>query len=305
MYVPATHKQLNPFLGILRYPSQEESTLKKNSLKHSLHGFFHSRKALAIPVTFLILFVSTLCLISITYYFAVEKVNSRSQTLKIVSAKQDFISLDENIMAVVWQPGSARVFSVSDSGGQLHVEPNNNSLTISISSNLGFNETVYNGITGQVRYELPYSDSPETGLYLKGDSRTIINQTGSPITQLSIEHGAEHPEIQLRYRPSVFNVAAGTEGNLSVNNLRIYVVNLNTSDSMVFYGQLPLRISCESTHITTTTYNVSSGTQTLIVKSVMDGVSGQVSIPISNTPDGAVVNVEIVQCNIKIVRCLM
>jgi hypothetical protein len=253
----------------------------------------------------MILFVSTLGLISVTYYFAVEKVNARSQTLKVTTAKQDFLSFDENIMSVVWQPGSARAFYFSDSGGKLNVKPNANILTVSISDNGDFDETVYSEATGQITYELPYSDSPDTGLYLKGDSRTITNQSGSPVTQLSIESGTEHLEIQLRYRPTVSNIAAGMESNRAVNNLRIYVINMNTSDSVALFGKLPLRISCESIQMTTTTYTLLHSAETLSIMSVMDGASGHVSIPISSTVDGAVVNVEIVQCNIKVERSLM
>ena len=50
-------------------------------LKRSLRRFLHSRAALALPVTFLILFVSTLSIISFTYAFSVERVNSQGQTL--------------------------------------------------------------------------------------------------------------------------------------------------------------------------------------------------------------------------------
>ena len=279
--------------------------MEKHFPNFPLKKFSHSRKALAIPVTFLILFVSTLGLISVTYYFAVEKVNARSQTLKILTAKQDLISLDENIMSILWQPGSARMFEIADSSGKLNVQPFNNSLTVSITDNGDIDETVFNETTGQITYELPYSESPETGLFLKGDSRTLTNQSGGLITQLYIRNGAEHPEILLRYRPILSYTTAGTEDNRAVNNLRIYVLNLNTSDSITLYGEVPMRISCESTQITTKTYTLSYGPEVLLVTSALDGTSGQVSIPISSTAEGAIINVEVVQCNIKVKRSVM
>ena len=283
---------------------EERQELKKNSCNHLFAKFRRSKKALAIPATFLILFVSTLGLISITYYFAVEKVNARSQTLKVTTAKQDLLSLDESIMSVVWQAGSARTIDIADSGGKLNVKPETNLLTICLTDNRDINETVYNGTIGQVAYELPYSESPDTGLFLKGDSRTVTNQSGSLMTQLNIESGAEHPEIQLRYRPTVSYITTGIEDNRAVTNLRIYVVNMNNSDPIALYGELPLRISCESTQITRATYTLDYAIDALSVTSVMAGASGQVSIPISSTPDGAVINLEIVQCNIKVERCL-
>ena len=253
----------------------------------------------------MILFVSTLGIISVTYYFSVEKVNAQSQTLKVATAKQDILSLDQKIMSVVWQPGSASTIEISDSGGKLNVRPAANLLTVRLTDNRDVNETVYNGTVGQVAYELAYSESPDTGLFLKGDSRTVTKQSGSIITQLYIASGVEHAEIHLRYRPAVSYIAAGTEGNRAVNNLRIYVVNMNNSDSIALYGKLPLRISCESTQITRATYTLDYAIASLSVTSVIGGDSGQVSIPVSSTSEGAVVNVEIVQCNIKVARSIL
>ena len=279
--------------------------MRKNQISGLFSEFRHSKKALAIPMTFLILFVSTLGLISITYFFAVEKVNSQSQTLRIATAKQDLLSLNQNLMSVVWQPGSARNVDISDSGGRINIQPLAGSLTIIVSDKQDLNQTVYNQTTGQEVYELPYSDSPDTGLFLKGDSRTITNQSGSTSTQLSIQNGAEHPEIQLRYRPVISAAIAGTEDNRTVNNLRIYVINTNQSDSISLYGQVPLRISCESIHTTTLTYTVLYAISALTITSVLNGISGQTSIPISSTSNGAVINVEIVQSTVIIERSLM
>jgi len=279
--------------------------LKKTPSTPKLTKFPRSRRALAIPLTFLILFVSTLGLISITYFFAVQKVSAESQTLRIATAKQDLLDLDQSVMSVVWQPGSARIVEISDSGGKINIQPLTGSLTISVSDKQDLSQTVYNQTTGQVVYELPYSDSPDTGLFLRGDSRTISNQSGSPSTQLCIENGVEHPEIQLRYRPVLSYIVAGTEEGKIVNNLRIYVINMNKSDVVALFGKIPLRISCESTQITTSTYTVPYSIDALSITSVMNGISGQTVIPISSTTEGAIINVEIVQSNIKIERSLM
>jgi hypothetical protein len=261
-----------------------------------------SRRALAIPATFLILFISMLSIISITYYFAVEKVNTRSTSLKIATAKQDMLSFDETLLPVLWQPGSARTFEFSDSGGEVNVQPSDNSLVINVTDNSEVAATIFNETIGQVVYELPYSESPDTGLFLKGDSRTITNQSGSVITQLSIRSGAEHPEILLRYRPTASYTTAGTENNKAVNNLRVYVVSLSASDAIAMYGKVPLKVSCVTTEVTTTTYNLSYEPETLLLTSILDGVSGQVSIPVSSTASGAIINVEIVLCNVTIQR---
>jgi hypothetical protein len=250
----------------------------------------------------MILFVSMLGVVSITYYFAVEKVNTRSTALKISTAKQDMMSFEETLRSTLWQPGSARTFEFADSGGKVNVEPAANSLVINVTDNQNITATIFNETIGQVTYELPYSESPETGLFLRGDSRTIVNQSGSVITQLYIRRGAEHPEILLRYRPTVSYTSAGLENDKAVTNLRIYVVNLNTSDAISMFGKVPLKISCVTTQITTVPYDLSYEPETLLVTSVLDGVVGQVSVPVSSTASGAIINVETVLCNVTIQR---
>jgi hypothetical protein len=278
--------------------------MTENPIKGLYAKFRHSRRALAIPLTYLILFVSTLGLISVTYFFAIEKVNAQSQIIKIVIAKQELLSLDQNILSVIWQPGSVRSVSISDSGGKINIQPLTGAITVSINDKQDLNQTVYNQTTGQVVYELPYSESPDTGLFLKGDSRPITNQTGSISTQLSIENGLQHPEIQLRYRPIISQTVTDIEDR-PVNNLRIYIINLNNSDSVSLYGEIPLRISCESIKITTETYSISYPIDILDITSVVNGISGQTYIPISSTSNGAIINVEIVQSDVVIERSLM
>lgn len=280
-----------------KWVTEETRTLIVN-----LNKWRRSRRALAIPATFMILFVSMLGVVSITYYFAVEKVNTRSTALKISTAKQDMLSFDENLRSTLWQPGSARTFEFADSGGEVNVQPSANSLIINVTDNRDVAATIFDETVGQVVYELPYSETPDTGLFLKGDSRTIVNQSGSVITQLYIRSGAEHPEILLRYRPTISYTTAGIENDKAVTNLRIYVVNLNSSDAISLFGEVPLKMSCVSTQIATVTYDLSYEPATLLVTSVLDGVSGQVSVPVSSTPSGAIINVETVLCNVTIQR---
>ena len=270
-------------------------------LKRSFGRFIHSKVAIAVPVTFLILFVSTLSIISFTYAFSVERVNSQGQTLKVSTAKQNLLSLDESVISTVGEPGSSNTFDLTDSGGLTNIEPRNNILTVSIDS-LDIQETIFNASVGKVVYELPFSRSSDIGFYLKGDSRTITNQSGASTSQLCIENGAEHPEIQLRYRPSVTYSVAGLENGKVVNNIRIYVVNLNASDAIALQGDLPLQISCTSTQLISKNYDFSSEPESLVITSVLDGVSGSVSVPISSSPEGVLIHIETVISSVSIQR---
>jgi hypothetical protein len=240
--------------------------------------------------------------ISITYYFAIERVNAGSQVLKVSMAKQNINSLDENVLSVFWQPGSSRTMEFSDCGGKLSVQPSFNLLTINITDNVEIADTLFNANVGQTTYELPYSESADTGLYLKGDGRVILNQSGPPVTQLQIRSGAEHPEILLHYRLVTSSTTSGKENNQTINDLRIYIVNLNGSQNIGLMGGVPLRISCSKVEKTVEAYNVTYQTNVLTVAATLDGTRGQVTVPISSDINGAIINVELVVCYITIER---
>jgi hypothetical protein len=267
-----------------------------------LMEFCRSKKALAIPVTFLILFVSTLGVIAVTYYYSIERIDARSVILKNSMAEKGMGSLDEAVSSVLWLSGSSRTLKINDYGGELMVQPSTNLLTINVTDDSNNSHTVFNATVGQVVYELPYSEASDTGLFLKGDSRPIVKQTGSIMTQLYVRNGREHVEIALRYRPITSAVTYVNEDNRTVNDVRLYVVNLNFSQDIDSTGEAPLLISCVNVENTVTTHGVRYQTGALTVKASLDGVEGQVSIPVSGSAGGAVVNLELIVCNVRIER---
>jgi hypothetical protein len=275
-----------------------------NLRNRQIKRFCRSKIALALPVTFLILFVTTMGIVAFTYYFSVERISVQGTTLKVSTAKQNLLSLDDAVVSTLWQPGSQATYEVADSGGKLNVIPNSNTLTLTVNASTELGEVIFNGSVGKVTYELPYQSSSETGLYLKGDERAITNQSGASMSQLCIESGLAHPEIQLHYRPSVTYAAAGDENGKTVNNIRIYIANLNSSDIISLPGKLPLQIVCQTTQLTTLNYAVSSEVETLLVSAVLDGKVGSVTVPVSTTTQGAVVHLELVICNVSVERWL-
>ncbi|UCC33981.1 MAG: hypothetical protein JSW53_02980, partial [Candidatus Bathyarchaeota archaeon] len=78
-----------------------------------------SRKGIAIPVTFLVMFVSLTLLVATTYYFAVNRINAESITLKVSVAKRSMFSLEDSIASIVWAPGSFQIFHFSNREGTL------------------------------------------------------------------------------------------------------------------------------------------------------------------------------------------
>ena len=268
-----------------------------------------SKGALALPVTFLILLVSTLSIITVTYYFAVGNINTQSEALKVSTAQQDFISLDNDILSTLGQPGSSSTIVLSDSGGNTTIQPTNNTLTINVNDNSSSELPIFNSPVGLVTYELPCSGSIDTGLYLEGDSQTITNQSGASPSQLYITDGLQGSEIQLQYRPTVTYAPAGLQNGQAVTDIRIYIVNLNSSAPIKpLGGELPLQISCTSTQLTTEIIsyeagNISYQPENLAITSQLNGVNGSVSIPISPSgPDGSIIYIETVISNVSIER---
>lgn len=264
--------------------------------------FARSKCALALPVTFLILLVSTLGIITVTYYFAIENINTQSMSLKASTAQQDFESLDNDILSTLGQPGSSNTIDLSDSGGSTNVQPASNLLTLSVSDDSSIDATVFNSSVGKVTYDLPCLGSLNMGFYLEGDSQTITNQSGASPSQLYITDDGSGPQIQLQYRPTVTYATAGLQNGQAVNDIRIYIVNLNSSDSIALQGELPLQVSCTSTQLTTQTYDVPYQPANLAITSQLNDVSGTVFVPISSTPLGAIINVETVISNVSIER---
>ena len=138
---------------------------------------------------------------------------------------------------------------------------------------------------------------------MKGTSKVVENKSGAVMTQLYIDSGDEHPEIVLRYRPMVSSSTAGTENGKPVNNVRIYVVNLNSSQNIQLMGKIPIKISCVNTTTSVSSYNVSYQPASLTTQVTLCNRQAQVSVPISSNENGAIINVELVVCNAKIERC--
>ena len=263
--------------------------------------FWLSKKGMAVPITFLILLVSLSLIISLTYSLAVSRINSKSLLLKASAAKQGMLYLENSIASIAWSPGSSQVYSFDDCGGKLRVEPEAKSLLINLTDN-SFYDVVFNGSVGKAVYELLSSESQGDTLFLKGDNRVVINQSRFTMTQLYIFQGTESPEITLCYRPLVSSTAVGSSSGKPVNSLRIYVISLNSSQSITLQGNFYLEIACLNVTSSSRSYDFSYPINSLLVKANSNGATGEVSLPISSNAEGALVNMEIITCDIQLRR---
>jgi hypothetical protein len=90
-----------------------------------------------------------------------------------------------------------------------------------------------------------------------------------------------------------------------VNEIRLYLVNLNSSQDIELMGNVPLQISCTAVQETLADYNVTYQPSSLTITANMEGTQGQLTVPVSSTANGAVIDVELIVCDITIQRWVM
>jgi len=270
----------------------------KHNSERKLLNLPLSRRAIALPITFLMLFVSLTLLIAATYYFSMSRISAKTYELQVSGVEQEMLSLDKVVNFVVWSPDSYEIYEFGDFGGGFKVVPTAKRLVLNLTDNSSFHDVFFNSSVGKVVYELQ-SRETQDNFFLKGDRRVIVNQSSSTMTQLYISQGTEYYEIALNYRPLAGTTVTGSTGGKPVNSLRIYIVNLNSSQSVVRLGSFRLKTTCVSVSSSWRTYNISNPTTSLLVKAYLDGVPGEVSLPISSNAQGAIVNLEMIVCNVK------
>jgi hypothetical protein len=268
--------------------------------KQCLKPVVRSRRAIALPVTFLMLFVSLIILITATYYFSITKISARTLELKTAGAEQEMLSFEKTIKFVSWSPGACEIYEFGDFGGKFKTMPAARPLILNVTDNSSFYDVFYNSSIGKALYELQSSEEALDNLFLKGDSRAIINQSSSTTTQLYISQGTEQYEITLAYRPSVSSTTTGSSSGKPTNNLRVYIVNLNASESITRLGTFRLKSSCLTVTSTLRSYNLTSQLTSISIRADLDNVNSEVSLPISSNAQGAIINLEIIVCRIKI-----
>jgi hypothetical protein len=263
-------------------------------------AFLSSRKAIALPVTFLMLFVSLLILITATYYFSMLRINAKTLALKTTGVQQEMLSLEETVKFVTWSPGAYRIYEFGDFGGQFKVMPEAMPLVLNITDDLSFYDVFFNNSIGKAYYEVPPSEEIFDDVYLKGDSRGIVNQSSSTMAQLHIAQSSEHYEITLSYRPLASATVTDSDGGKPTNSLRVYVISLNASETLARLGSFRLKTSCLRVTTAARTYNFTSQITRLSIKANLDGVVGDVSLPVLSNSQGAIINLEILVCEVKL-----
>ncbi|MEM3458821.1 MAG: hypothetical protein QXN36_08060 [Candidatus Bathyarchaeia archaeon] len=260
----------------------------------------HSKKALAVPVTYLILFVSLMAVISATYSYAVVKIGSRAASLKAFVAKQNMQALDNAVRSVAWGFGASEVVYMDECGGVFRTEPVSKSLVLNFTDEQTFYDVVFNSSVGEASYQLESSESNYLGLYIRGDNRAVINQSSSIMTQLYVAASENAQAIILCYRPLATTAVIDTSNGKPVNLLRVNIINLNFSQKLTLREKFYLKITAINVTTISSQYTFNESIFSLALKASLDETSNVVWLPISSSTEGAIVNLDIVICNIKI-----
>ncbi|MGB9853863.1 MAG: hypothetical protein ACPLRY_03530 [Candidatus Bathyarchaeales archaeon] len=269
-------------------------------LKKTLRKLVSSRKALAIPVTYLILFASLIAIISVTYGFAVMKISARGALLKASVAKQNMQFLDGAVHSVAWSFGASKTVYMEDCGGTFKTETAAKSLTINLTDGQAFSAVVFNSSVGKAFYTLEASEESQEGIFIRGDGRAVINQSTNTMTQLYYARGETTQQLVLSYRPMATALTIGTSNGKPLNLIRIYIISLNSSQTLTLSGSFYLKVSALNVTSTSQLYEFNSPVSSLALKAVLDKFQNTIWLPITSSDEGAFVNLEILVCNVKI-----
>ena len=267
--------------------------------RKQLHRFLSSGRALALPVTYLILFASLVTLISVTYSFAVVKIGERADTLKAIVAKQNMQLLDAAVQEVAWSYGASKTVYMDDCGGTFRTEINARLLSINVTDEHNFSTAIFNSRVGRVLYEFDTTGLIYENDFVRGDSKTIGNASSSTTTQLHVDVH-DYRQLILAYRPTISVSVAGVVNGKPLNLIRVYIISLNESQSLVLAEKFQLKTSSLNVSKTSNQWEFNESISSLTVGAFLDQTSGTVDVPISSNVDGAVVNAEVVLCSVKI-----
>ena len=118
--------------------------------------FLLSKRAISLPISFLMLFVSLTVIVSATYYVSVAKIQTRGKILNIAVAKQSMLSFENSIGLAKWSPGSLNVYHFEDSGGTFETHPAARNLLINVTDNNTFFDVVFNSSIGDAAIRRPF-----------------------------------------------------------------------------------------------------------------------------------------------------
>ncbi len=260
---------------------------------------FVPRRGLTSPVSLLLILFSLTLASTIAYTYSLNQIENRKEDLKLYAAEEKMLDLEDAVSDVAWTPGGSRTLALSDYGGQLRVEPSANHLRLNVTMGAS-TYTLFDSDTGRFVYELPSTVVGHLGRWLRGDERSIVNQSSAYQAMMTVETGGEREELTARYRPLASSSVGDLISERRVNTIRVYVVNLNASQPICSGGEFHVKASCENVTTRVESYDLDSSITDVSVTAELDGVERTVVVPLTVGPSGSTVRVEIVVSRVEI-----
>lgn len=248
----------------------------------------------------MMLFASTIAIISITYSLAIARIADRGPLVKAAVAKQNMQALDDSVRSVAWNFGGSKVVYMDDCGGSFLTASAAKRLIINLTDGYELTSMIFNNTVGEVSYALESSESGNYGMYIRGDDEPISNKSQYGITQLYFTTSGETQNLVLRYRPFVNVAVIGGAESKPMNLVRVSILILSSSPEMRLSEQFHLRVTSINVTTTVQRYEFNATITSLMLKASFDEAPGRVTFPISSGSDGAIVNLEIAVCNLRL-----
>lgn len=252
-----------------------------------------TRRGLAASVSLLLILFSLTLVSTIAYSYALGRLGTRKQDLKLVAAEEKMLDMEAAISAVAWSPGSVRTLAFSNYDGQLRVEPASNHLLLNATMN-ATTYTLFDSDTGRFIYELPSTVVGHYGRWIRGDERAMVNQSASYQAQMSVDVGDEREELLARYRPLASHSTGDLVSGRRINNVRVYVVNLNSSTALESAGEFHVRVASENVTTQIRSYDLGAGVTSMELKAVLAGTERAITVPLTVGTSGSTVRIEVV-----------
>jgi hypothetical protein len=233
-----------------------------------------------------------------------SKISARGSLLKASVAKQNMMNLDDTVHSVAWSFEASEVIYMDDFGGTFRTAPATRHLTINFTDDKTFHDIVYSGYLGKCYSEFESSEvNYDDGFFFRGSSDAIINQSSRSITQLYMASTVNSQTIILSYRPFATIATIGTSDGKPLNLIRLYIINLNSSENRALTEKFYLKItSINVTTLNARQYEFNQSVSSLALESTLDGTSSVVWLPISSNQQGAIVDLEVDICYVKIME---
>jgi hypothetical protein len=265
-------------------------------------SFLRSTKAIALPVSFLMLFTSLAILMSATFLISVTKINARGQLINVSLIEQSMSVFENSMELALWSPGTSYVLHIEDFGGVFKTEPSASHLMINITDDYMFSVVPFNSSVGQVVYEIPPVESIVSTVYLQGDQQSIISKSSSSMAQLKLSPGPPYPMMTLGYRPLATARQTGFNPDKPTNTIRLYIVNLNSSVEFEADAECYVRITCVNVSSTLQTLNFTQAFPGACVRTDSGEGCKDVSLPMAFGRYGSILHIEMLVCNLKVER---